>query len=169
MNDSSPGRAHSSAAFLLAQVGARAAQEFARLLTPLKLSPSDAGILRLLRRTPGMSQQSLAKMLGMHASRLVSVIDALESRGLILRQPNLQDRRLYSLRLTAAGDEMMQSIGQVARNHNELMCAGLQAAERAELTSLLEKIAARHGLAPGIHPGYRDGGDCPPGSAVEPV
>jgi DNA-binding MarR family transcriptional regulator len=159
MNNSSPGRAQFSTAFLLAQVGARAAQEFARLLAPLKLSPADAGILRVVLRTPGISQQNLAKMLGMHASRLVSVIDALQARGLILREPNLQDRRLYSLRLTTAGDEMMQSIGEVARSQNELMCAGLEADERAQLTSLLEKIAARHGLAPGIHPGYRDAGD----------
>jgi lactam utilization protein B len=36
------------------------------------------------------------------------------------------------------------------------MCAGLDAAERAELTSLLQRIAAHHGLAPGVHPGYRD-------------
>ena len=72
-------------AFLLSQVGARSAQEFARLLEPLKLSPADAGILRLLRQTPGISQQQLAETLGMHASRLVAVIDTLESRKLVAR------------------------------------------------------------------------------------
>jgi DNA-binding MarR family transcriptional regulator len=146
----------SSVAFLMAQVGARAAQEFTQLLAPLKLAPSDAGILRLLKHSPGISQQDLARALDMYASRLVAVIDALESRGLVARKPNPSDRRLYSLHLTSAGDEMLRSIGQAARSHNELMCSGLTAAECAQLAALLQRIAERHGLKPGIHPGYRD-------------
>jgi DNA-binding MarR family transcriptional regulator len=143
-------------AFLLSQVGARSAQEFARLLGPLKLTPADAGVLRLLRRTPGLSQQRLAEVLDMHASRLVGLIDSLEERGLVVREPNLQDRRVYSLRLTEAGNAMLHAIGQVARAHNELMCSGLSQSECAELTSLLQRIAAEHGLVSGVHPGYKE-------------
>lgn len=146
----------SSVAFLLSQVGARAAHEFARLLAPLQLAPSDAGILRLLRRSPGISQQNLARALDMHASRLVSVIDALEKRGLVVRDPNPDDRRLYSLRLTDAGNDMLREIGLVARAHSELMTSGLSAEERTQLTALLQRIAERHGLTPGVHPGYKD-------------
>jgi DNA-binding MarR family transcriptional regulator len=144
-----------SVAFLLSQVGARSAQEFARLIASLKLTPSDAGILRLLRQSPGISQQKLAQTLGMHASRLVGLIDELETRGLVLREANASDRRLYSLRLTDSGDEMLRSIGQVARMHNELMCSGLTADEGAELGRLLQQVATHHGLTPGVHPGYR--------------
>ena len=46
-------------AFLLAQVGAHAATQFAERLGALHLSPPDAGILRLLRIAPGISQQEL--------------------------------------------------------------------------------------------------------------
>jgi DNA-binding MarR family transcriptional regulator len=148
--------APSRVAFLLSQVGGRSAQEFARLLTPLKLTPADAGILRFLRHSDGISQQNLAKALNMHASRLVALIDALESQGLVLREPNATDRRLYSLRLTSKGNEVLRSIGELAQQHNELMCAGLNSAERAQLESLLQKIAERQGLSPGVHPGYRD-------------
>lgn len=143
-------------AFLLSQVGARAAQEFASLLIPLKLTPCDAGILRLLSRSPGISQQDLARALDMHASRLVAVIDALETRGLMIREANAQDRRIYSLHLTGAGSEMLRNIGQAARSHNELMCSGLNVAERAQLAALLQRIADKHALKPGVHPGYRD-------------
>jgi DNA-binding MarR family transcriptional regulator len=156
-----PQAEHSSTAFLLAQVGARAAQEFASLLAPLKLTPADAGILRLLRRSPGISQQNLARALDMHASRLVAVIDALEKRGLLVREPHAQDRRVYSLRLTGAGEEMLRTIGQIARGHNETMCSGLDAEERSQLGSLLKKIAAQHGLQPGVHPGYKNLGQAP--------
>jgi DNA-binding MarR family transcriptional regulator len=146
----------SSVAFLLAQVGSQAAREFANLLEPLKFSPAEVGILRLLSRTPGISQQELARQLDMHASRLVAVIDSLQERGLVQREPNPVDRRLYSLRLTPAGTEALTAIGAVAREHNERMCAGLDTAERELLGSLLERIASAHGLQAGIHPGYRN-------------
>jgi DNA-binding MarR family transcriptional regulator len=143
-------------AFLLSQAGARSAQEFARLLEPLKLSPADAGILRLLRQSPGISQQQLAETLGMHASRLVAIIDTLESRKLVARAPNPEDRRLYSLRLTTRGADTLAEIGNIARTHNELMCSGLKPAETEQLAALLQKIAAAQGLSPKIHPGYKD-------------
>lgn len=143
-------------AFLLSQVGARSAQEFARLLEPLKLSPADAGILRLLRQSAGISQQHLAETLGMHASRLVGILDTLESRKLIARAPNPEDRRLYSLHLTARGSETLAEIGNIARVHNELMSSRLKSAEAEELAALLQKVAAAQGLAPKIHPGYKD-------------
>lgn len=143
-------------AFLLSQVGGRSAQEFARLLAPLKLTPADAGILRLLRHSEGISQQNLAKALNMHASRLVALIDALESHGLVVREPHATDRRLYSLKLTSKGIEVLRTIGELARQHNELMCAGLSSGECAQLESLLQKIAERQRLIPGIHPGYRE-------------
>jgi DNA-binding MarR family transcriptional regulator len=151
-NENAPPRV----AFLMSQIGGRSAQEFARLLAPLQLTPADAGILRLLRLSEGISQQNLAKALHMHASRLVALIDALEAGGLVVREPHATDRRLYSLQLTSKGNEVLRTIGELARQHNELMCAGLSSVECAQLESLLQKIADRQGLIPGVHPGYRD-------------
>jgi DNA-binding MarR family transcriptional regulator len=161
-----------SVAFLLTQVGGRAAQEFAKALNPLELAPPDAGILRLLSLSPGISQQELARRLGMHASRLVAVIDAMEERGLVMRRQNSDDRRLYSLQLSEPGRATMNAIGRIAREHDERFCAALNEAERAQLRNLLEKLAGQHGLAPGIHPGYRTMGrpkeePCGPGKREE--
>jgi DNA-binding MarR family transcriptional regulator len=155
MSDRQAEKQRISTAFLLSQVGARAAQEFAKLLGPLKFTPPEAGILRLLGRSPGLSQQELARRLDMYASRLVAVLDSLEGRGLMARVTNPDDRRLYSLQLTDAGREALGAIGRVARAHDDAICAGLTAAERAQLGDLLQKLANRLGLAPGIHPGYR--------------
>lgn len=143
-------------AFLLSQVGGRAAQEFARLLEPLGLAPADAGILRFVARSEGVSQQALAAALKVHASRLVALIDDLESRDLLVREVHPTDRRLYSLALTAKGKETLLAIRDVAEEHNRLMCAGLTRSEVAELQSLLLKIAEQQGLSAGVHPGYRN-------------
>jgi DNA-binding MarR family transcriptional regulator len=157
MSDTHRGR-QLSVAFLLSQVGSLAAREFSKLLEPLKFSPPDAGILRLLNRSPGISQQELARRLDMHASRLVAVIDSLEQRDLVQREANPADRRLYSLRLTKHGTEALSAIGRIAQEHNEKICVGLNSAERETLGALLERIALAHGLESGIHPGYREMG-----------
>ena len=100
-------------AFLLAQVGAHAASQFAERLGVLGLVPADAGILRLLRMAAGLSQQELAAKLQIHPSRMVAIVDNLEKRGLIERKANPVDRRLYSLYLTQAGGEALEKIGKV--------------------------------------------------------
>src|SRR6516225_12292980 len=88
---------HSSAAFLLAQVGAHAASQFAQRLGKLELAPRHAGILRILNSTPAITQQALAATLGMVPSRLVELVDEMESWGLIERRENADDRRRYAL------------------------------------------------------------------------
>jgi len=142
-------------AFLLAQVGAYAASKFAERLAVLSFTPPDAGILRLLRTDAGVSQQEMAAKLGIHPSRLVAVLDELETRDLVERRPNPDDRRQYALHLTEKGTQALGQIGQAARQHQETLCAALSPEEREDLAKLLRKIADQQGLTPGIHPGYR--------------
>ncbi|WP_437313204.1 MarR family winged helix-turn-helix transcriptional regulator [Sorangium sp. So ce385] len=151
-------------AFLLAQVGAHAAAQFAERLSPLQLLPPHAGILRALRQSDGMSQTALSEKLGMFPSRLVGLIDALEERGLVERRSSAEDRRSHALHLTRAGQEMVQRIGRVAQEHRRALCAALDAAEQAQLAALLGRIAAEQQLSPGVHPGYRKLGKGRPGA-----
>src|SRR6267143_274708 len=144
----------SSAAFLLAQVGSHAARKFAERLAPLRLSPPHAGILRVLRKSGGLSQQGLAEVLHMHPSGLVAIIDELEERGLVKRQNSLDDRRTYELHLTDRGQVALRDIGRVAQEHNESLCAVLSQSEREQLTGFLQRIADEQGLTRGVHPGF---------------
>jgi DNA-binding MarR family transcriptional regulator len=142
-------------AFLLAQLGANAASQFAERLRVLNLAPSDAGILRLLSVAAGLSQQDLAGRLNIHPSRLVAILDELEKRGFVERRPNPDDRRLYSLHLTTGGEEVLTRIGKVAREHQDALLAALTSNERETLGTLLLKVADQQGLTRGVHPGYR--------------
>ena len=141
-------------ALLLAQVGAHAATQFAKRLSALKLTPAHAGILRRLAQTGGISQRELAEGLGMHASRLVGIVDELEQMGLVTRLANAEDRRTYSLQLTAKGSEKFAEVGAVSFQHNEALGAALNAEERDVLAGLLQRIADQQGLIRGVHPGY---------------
>ena len=148
-----------STAFLLAQVGAHAAMRFGERLRELDLAPAHAGILRAVAASAGISQQALAALLRMMPSRLVTLLDELEGRGLLERRDNEEDRRLYALHLTEAGTKTMSEIGRIARAHDDALCASLGEAEREQLSALLTRIADQEQLTAGVHPGFARLGD----------
>lgn len=149
-------------AFLLAQIGAHAAARFAERIKALDLTPAQAGLLRLIAWEPGESQQAIAAKLRTPASRLVLLVDALEQRGLIERRRNTEDRRYYALHLTEDGARFMRDeLARVGARHEDEICVGLDADERAQLRGMLERIAAHQGLIPGVHPGYRQSNPSP--------
>jgi DNA-binding MarR family transcriptional regulator len=150
-----PGPRKQNPAFLLSQVGAHSAEVFARLLVPLKLSPSHSGILWMLGRSGGLSQRQLAANLNIHPSRLVAILDELEDRALVERKEHARDRRLYALHLTTKGEATFAKLRRIADDHRKLICADLSEEECEQLAKLLQRIADRQGLVPGVHPGYR--------------
>lgn len=158
MNESEAGvpRHRTGNAFLLAQIGAHAAARFAQRIAELDLTPPQAGLLRLVARQPGQSQQVLAQQLRTPASRLVPLCDRLEERGLIERRRNPEDRRHYALYLTAEGGRFMKAaLGPAGIAHEDDICAALTPAERDQLHDLLSRIGEQQGLTPGVHPGYQ--------------
>ncbi|MCW0215435.1 MAG: MarR family winged helix-turn-helix transcriptional regulator [Pseudonocardia sp.] len=142
-------------AFLLAQLGSYAASRFAERIAEIGLTPPQTGLLRAIAARPGQSQQALATLLGTPPSRLVTLVDGLDERGLVERRRNPADRRLHALHLTEEGERLLRRIGEVGEAHDEAICGGLAPEERATLRSLLERLADGHGLTPGVHPGYR--------------
>ena len=55
------GRKHPDTAFLLAQLGAYAAERFGERAAALDFTRPQAGLLRLISREPGQSQQAVAR------------------------------------------------------------------------------------------------------------
>lgn len=148
-------RAWGGVAFLLAQVGAYAASAFAERVSEVGLTPPQAGLLRLVAMRPGQAQRAYAAYLRMPPSRFVSMVDALEERGIVERRRAASDRRANELHLTDAGNALMRQLAAVGRAHEDAMCAALDPEERRSLRAWLVRIAADRGLTPGAHPGYR--------------
>jgi len=142
-------------AFLLSQVGAHAAYVFEEQLRALELTPHHAGLLRMLGSNPGLSQQELSNLFGVFPSRLVLLLDQLETRRLIERRDNPADRRGYRLHLTTAGRKALATIGRLTRQLESDLCSALSSEERKILTTLLERIVAQQNITPAVHPAYR--------------
>jgi DNA-binding MarR family transcriptional regulator len=143
-------------AFLLTQLGTLAAQRFGERVAKIGLTPADAGLLRQVAMSPGISQQELAGRMSVLPSRMVVLVDSLEKRGLVERKPVKEDRRANALHLTSHGRATMTALSKIAAEHERDFCSALDANERTALKKLCDQLAAAHHLTPGVHPGYRD-------------
>jgi DNA-binding MarR family transcriptional regulator len=150
MDSPEPARSQRTA-FLLSQLGALASARFAERTRELGLTPSDAGVLRWLGRTPGLSQRSLADRLGAVPSRIVPLIDSLETRGLVERVRSSTDRRNYELRLTSEGTLVLRTLRRIAEQHEAEVLAPLTGDQSAQLGSLLAQLACGHDLDADLH------------------
>ena len=76
------------------------------LAAELDLSPAQCHVLHLIEPGRPIPMGQLAETLACDASNVTGLVDRLESRGLIHRQPSAGDRRVKVLDLTPTGSRL---------------------------------------------------------------
>jgi DNA-binding MarR family transcriptional regulator len=109
-------------------------------------------MLSHLAASEGQSQRALSIALGIHRSAVVALVDDLEQRGLAVRRRDPADRRAYTLYLTPSGCDLLADLKRIAAEHEAELLTALDASERSQLISLLQRVAESQGLAAGVHP-----------------
>lgn len=142
----------SGAAFLLSQVGAQVSKRLAQRLAALDLTPAHIGVLGVVGQTPDIDQRELARRLGVVPSRVVTLVDQLEDKGILVRQRSTTDRRQYRLRIAETADLQRRSVMMAISEHDTEVTAALSKDEVATLVRLLSKLASAEGLLPEQHP-----------------
>jgi DNA-binding MarR family transcriptional regulator len=123
-------------------VAAGAAQTLAtKRLEPLGLSPRAWGVLSTLVESGPLTQIELAIATATDRTAMVYLLDELESRGLVERRPNPDDRRSYLIRLTAQGKKTQRKAAAELAEQADTLLKPLDAAERRQLVELLTRIA----------------------------
>jgi DNA-binding MarR family transcriptional regulator len=74
---------------------------FLAVARKLDLRPASLGALRLLDEPRAMGE--IARFLHCDSSNVTGLVDGLEERGLVRREPSLEDRRVKLIALTAEG------------------------------------------------------------------
>jgi DNA-binding MarR family transcriptional regulator len=140
---------------LLSQIGTHVALAFGGKIKGFGISPPHVGILRWIHANAEKNQRQLASYLRVLPSRLVMLLDELETKGLVTRQRNLQDRRSQQLQLTKKGTRLLEKVELIARAHEADLGAAFTELERETLIELCTKLANHRGLSSYGHPGYR--------------
>jgi DNA-binding MarR family transcriptional regulator len=91
------------------------------------------------------SQATVGRRAEMDRSDVVAALNELEADGLVERAPDPEDGRRKIVTITAAGRRRLKKLDEVVGSVQEQLLEPLSAAERAQLTSLLGRIARRSG------------------------
>ena len=116
-------------------------QNFTDVVGASELTPGQFGVLVVIDANPGLSQTQLGNALGIDRSTVVAVIDRLESRDLVARQPAPNDRRSHALHLTDAGKTTLRRLTDRVRTHERQIARDLSSDERESLVELLGRVA----------------------------
>jgi DNA-binding MarR family transcriptional regulator len=106
----------------------------------LKLAPGQYSALVLIGFNPGMSQLDLAAATGLDGSTIVPITNRFVKLGWIRRARRQSDRRVYSLRITPAGQAVLDEAWPLITQRESKLAAVLNTSERRALIDMLSRI-----------------------------
>lgn len=103
----------------------------------------ELSVLLLLDAREPESQQQAAERLGVDRTTMVGLLDGLEDKGLVARQPDPADRRRNVVALTAAGRKALKKAKAASDEAERALLADLSPTEAKQLRDLLSRLARR--------------------------
>ena len=107
----------------------------------------ELSVLLLLDGREPESQQQAAGRLGVDRTTMVGLLDALEGKGLVARQPDPADRRRNVVVLTSAGRRALKEAKAASDKAERELLADLSSAEARQLRDLLARVLDRSSSA----------------------
>ena len=107
-----------------------------------QISRASFDVLAALRRSGKpykLTQRDLMRSLFRTSGSMSLRIDSLQRQGLVVRSPDKEDRRSVFVTLTPQGVELLETVIPEHLENESSLVAGLNRAERAQLTALLRK------------------------------
>lgn len=100
-------------------------------------------VLTALRRAPLRGQSVLAEAIGADKTRLIAVLDELQQRRLIRRDPDPADRRARILALTKQGERLQARVQQAIRREETRLLEDVRPRERETFLRVLQELTRR--------------------------
>ncbi|HEY9675438.1 MAG TPA: MarR family transcriptional regulator [Waterburya sp.] len=115
---------------------------FQERLEPFGLTPFHWVVLCCLWQEDGLATSSLGERLQQVGGTLTGVLDRMEERGLVRRERDCRDRRIWRIWLTQAGKELEEVLPPIALEIREQAMAGIPEADRELLSRLIDRAIA---------------------------
>lgn len=127
--------------FLLARANALSLAAGNAALVEHDLRVRSYSVLALSLNEPHPSQREIAEFLRLDPSQVVALVDDLQSRGLVRREPDPTDRRANVVIATDTGRTVFSAGQEAAREAERALHSNLTTAQRDQLGELLRAIA----------------------------
>jgi DNA-binding MarR family transcriptional regulator len=115
-------------------------EEFLERMAVYGLKPVDFSVMSVIVHNPGVTSRQLCASLNILPPNLVSLIQSLDSRGLIERQPHPHDGRAVGLHPTKKGKALMVQAEATASELERNVGGKLTPNQAQTLVTLLQKI-----------------------------
>jgi DNA-binding MarR family transcriptional regulator len=127
----------------IVKAATRLMDEFAAIVKPVDLSPSQYNVLRILRGTgpQGATCGEVVNRLIQRDPDVTRLLDRLEKRGLIERGRDPEDRRVVRTRITQPGLDLLASLDDAVNALHERLVGNLNEKQVADLRRLMEEIS----------------------------
>ncbi len=109
------------------------------------LTPAQFRFLKALQREDNVPMSRFPQVFPCTKSNVTGVVDSLEQKGLVARQPDAEDRRVVRIRLTDEGKRLVEKLPSSAELFADSPTACLSPAEQDQLCRLLRKIEQKAG------------------------
>lgn len=133
-------RAYGAVAAVEREISARLRARFGASLARFDL------MAHLYAAPDGITMGSLTRRLLVSGGNVTGVVDRLEREGLVARQVDAADRRVYRVALTASGRALFKNMAEEHEAWVSELFEGLDPAEMSRSTALLEDL--RHRMVP---------------------
>ena len=90
----------------------------------VRLTVEEAILLNMVNERTNQISQNLAQVTGKNKSVVMRIVDSLESKGLLVRSKNPDDRRENLLTLTEQGEKVIRQYSKIERSLSEDLLAG---------------------------------------------
>lgn len=137
-----------STGFLLSWVASHASEAFATALAEVGLTAHQLGVMTLLLEGP-QKQARLSEQLEVFQPVMVTLVNELETAGLVRRVPHPSDRRAVEVHLEPAGAERLARADAAMKAATEQIFGRLADADRDTLHRILLQMAHQLDAAPG--------------------
>ena len=128
--------------FLLSRASAVLARAASTALAPLELRVRSYSVLALAAdHDGGITQRSIAALVGLDPSQVVSLVDGLQERGLVDRTPHPGDRRNKLVTVTERGRELRSRAQDSVAEQDGRCVAHLPEQQLDQLRAALRSIA----------------------------
>ncbi|WP_221886068.1 MarR family winged helix-turn-helix transcriptional regulator [Marinobacter sp. NP-6] len=126
--------------FLMHDVSRLRRTVFDNFMRPLGVTRSQWWVLAYLSRHDGMVQSDLANLLELGKAALGGLVDRLEASELIVRRPDVEDRRVKRVFLTSKGKQVVKEMAAMSHDMSERVLDGIDHEQRVQLCELLEAV-----------------------------
>jgi DNA-binding MarR family transcriptional regulator len=129
-----------SALHLLHRAGQRADELFSATMGQNDLTPRQFAVLKSVAKSEDLSQTALVQDTGIDRSTLADIVRRLIKKGLLQRRRTSHDARMYAVRLTSAGRDLLKAAEPAARSTEEQLLSVLPVRQRSAMIEALSTL-----------------------------